>query len=318
MKFGIIGTNFVSDSFMDGLQKVEGAYATAVTSGRYENAVRFAEKYGIHQVVEQYEDLIYSDIDAVYIATPNAMHYEMAAYFLTRQIPVFLEKPLCVNVEEAKNLYALAKQYNTYLHDGLMPLYIPALQQIKQALPSLGPLRNVSLIFSKYSSRYDAYLRGENPTTFRKELGNGAMNDLGIYPLGVAIALFGVPKQVFGAAVRLESGVDGACDAILAYEGFNVVLQVSKISDSAQKNEISGEHGTLSIEGISLLSKAMMHLRHHEDVEIASNQENPFVYQIENFMNVVKYDAPPLCGEGLSLAILETLEAIRNACNITY
>lgn len=318
MKFGVIGTNFVSDSFMDGISKVEGCSVTAVTSGRLVNAERFAEKYEIPQVVEAYEDLIYSDVDAVYIATPNVMHFEMAKYFLERQIPVFLEKPMCVHVEEAKQLYELAEQYNTYLHDALMPMYLPGLQTLKEEVKRVGVVRNASFVFSKYSSRYDAFLRGENPTTFRRELGNGALNDLGIYPISVIVSLFGKPTNVMGNSILLSTGVDGASDAILCYEGFNVSLQVSKISDSKQRNEISTEEGMIEIDQVSLLEKVVYTKRKEEELVLSSNKVNPFVYQIENFIDVVVRGGAPLYPKEQSLAVLETLEEIRKACGVSY
>ncbi|MGL5978449.1 MAG: Gfo/Idh/MocA family protein [Erysipelotrichaceae bacterium] len=319
MKFGIVGTNFVSDAFMDGIANVAEAEVTIVCSRRLENAQRFAKRYEIETYCDRYEDMLETDMDAVYIAVPNQLHYEVAHFFLSKKIPVFLEKPMCVNYKQASALIAYAQAQKTYLHDGLMPLYTPSLQAIKTTLPQLGTLHQASFHFAKVSSRYQAYLQGESPTTFQKALANGAMMDLGIYAVGVAVALFGKPKTILATCNVLASGVDGASSIVFGYETLQLVIQVSKINDTCSKSEICGELGVLELDVLSLLEQVTLHQRNQADRNVATHSTNPFVYQIADFIHCVKEKRDSnYLPYALSLDILEVLTQARLVAGMRY
>ena len=92
MKFGIIGTNFISDSFVAALP-FTSATATAVYSRTEEKGRAFAEKNGIASVFTDMEAFLSSDIDAVYIASPNFLHKEQTLLALSHGKHVLVEKP---------------------------------------------------------------------------------------------------------------------------------------------------------------------------------------------------------------------------------
>ena len=249
MKFGVIGTNFVSDFFMNGAAEVDACEVVAVCSRRMENAKAFAEKYEIPNAFDSYVEMAESNlIDAVYIAVPNGLHLEVSTYFLSRKIPTFCEKPLAGNITEVESMIACAKENKTYLQEGLIPLYNPNFQIIKDNLHRLGKIHQATLNFSKYSSRYDAYLRGENPTTFRRDLANGAIMDLGVYVFADCIGLWGKPNAVSSACSLLDTGADVSGTSILVYDDFPVTLSYSKASDTENLCEICGENGMLTFD----------------------------------------------------------------------
>ena len=320
MRFGIIGTNFVTRGFMAGVNKNPDVEVSVVCSGHYENAVRFAEEYNIPYTVKNYEELAESNlIDAVYIATPNAMHFEQAKFFLEHKIPVFLEKPMCSNAKETKELVRIALANTTYLHHGIMPLYMPNIAVLKDSVSKIGRLHNAFFVFSKYSSRYDAYLRGENPTTFRRELSNGSIVDLGIYPLSLIVSLFGKPNKIHASATILDTGVDAAFQALLSYDEFSVSVMSSKASDTSLVCEISGEKGMVQIPHPSLLDDVVLNLR-GEDTVHSENAANPFEYQLKNFVNELSNGviSPQLVPYELSISLMEILDEIRECCGVIY
>lgn len=321
LRFGIVGTNFVSDSFMEGIQTVEDIVVSAVCSGRRENADRFASTYAIEHVFATYEELAISRvIDAVYIATPNVMHFQQASFFLNHKIPVFLEKPLCVNYKEAKALFELAKQNNTYLHDGIMPLYSPNLNILRDCINQIGPVRKVVLSFQKYSTRYDAYLRNENPTTFRRELANGAFMDLGIYTIADAVALFGKPRRITSSAYMLETGVDGLNTAILHYESFDVVVMNSKITNTKVMSEIQGQKGLIQFDTPSTLHSISMFDLKGEQSQVEVSLLSPFHHQLNDFKHSIAHGfiESSKVPHQLSLDIMEVLTECRLQAGIHY
>lgn len=319
MRFGIVGTNFVVRGFMAAVSKNDDVEVAAVCSGHYENAVNFAKEYGIPKVYSAYTEIAEDkDIDAVYIATPNALHFEQAKFFLERHIPVFLEKPMCSNAREAKELVQIAIENDTYLHHGIMPLYMPNLSVLKEKINTVGKIHNALFIFSKYSSRYDAYLQGQNPTTFRRELSNGSIMDLGVYPLSLIVTLFGKPQTISANCVKLETGVDASFQAILSYSDFSVVVMASKASDTKLHCEISGEKGSIQVPHPSLLDDVIIQMR-GESEEHHQKGGNPFEFQLQNFLKEWQSGSKPkLVPYEVSIELMEVLDEIRKCCGVNY
>ena len=290
MKFGVIGTNFVSDFFMDGAALVEECEVVAVSDVSLELADTFAKKYKIPNTFDSYEKMLESNIiEAVYIAVPNGLHKEISMYFLERKIPVFCEKPLASNIDEVNEMFECAKRNNTYLQEGLIPLYNPNLKVVKELLPKLGKLHQVNFTFAKYSSRYDAYLRKENPSTFRADLSNGAIMDLGVYVIADVIALFGKPKKVTSTAELLDTGADIAGASIFVYDDFVATLSYSKASDTKNLSEICGEHGTITIDQPSMPQEVIWYNRLAKEQTVVSEKPSEnFYYEIKEMIACIK------------------------------
>ena len=120
MKFGIVGTNIVSDSFMSTAKNLAEIEIISVCSKKVENAERFAEKYKIPHTYKTYQEMCESNtIEAVYLAVPNSLHYELTCYFLNHKIPVLCEKPLASNAREVKEMVKCARENKTYLRTPL-------------------------------------------------------------------------------------------------------------------------------------------------------------------------------------------------------
>ncbi len=320
MKFGIVGTNFISDMFMNAVLQMEDVSVVAVCSRKKENAEKFADKYKIPFVFDDYIQMIESkEIDAIYLAVPNSMHYPMTMECLKRKMPTFTEKPFASNAKEAKEMIDYAKKQETYLHDGFVPAYTKNIQKIKEELKVIGPIRRAIFSFGKYSSRYDSFLQNENPTTFRRELSNGSAMDIGVYPLGVAILLFGKPKKIFASAILLETKVDGLGTCILQYENFEVVVLHSKITDTKVISEIQGEKGIIQIDTISQMKGLTVLCRNQEEKTIQDDTEK-FIYQIQDFMENIKLGRleSKIFPHQKTIDILEALDECRKQMGVIY
>ncbi len=290
MRFGVVGTNFVSDYFMTGAGFVPEIEVTSVCSGHRENAEKFAAKYGIANIYEDYIQMIESgNIDVIYLAVPNRAHYEMTLECLKRHIPTFCEKPMGGNYQQVREMIQCAIDNDTYLHDGTIPLYSPNLAVIREYLGKIGRIRRGVFSFGKYSSRYDAYLRGENPTTFRAELYNGSLMDLGIYVIADIVALFGKPQEIYSEASLLESGADCMGVSVLKYDGFDALAWHSKVTDTEICSEIQGEQGTLFLPHLSLLDEVYYKPRGGEKVQVGQRFDHHFANELRDFVYGVSH-----------------------------
>ena len=100
IKLGIIGTNFVSDWLCESIDLTEGIVNHAVYSRTAEKGGEFAEKHGIATVYTDMEEFLSSDIEAVYIASPNFLHYPYAKNAILHGKHVLLEKPAALNTAQ--------------------------------------------------------------------------------------------------------------------------------------------------------------------------------------------------------------------------
>lgn len=320
MKFGIIGVNFVSDFFMEGAKYEPECEVVAVCARTESKLKAFQEKYNIPNAFTDYKEMA-DMIDAVYIATPNAAHHEMAKYFLERKIPTFCEKPLASNDAEVKDLIETARKNDVYFHEGLVSLYGPNVKVVKENLGLVGNLRQVNVNFSKYSSRYDAYLRGENPTTFRADLSNGATMDLGVYCVALVVSLFGKPNRILSTASLVETGADVAGTSIFDYGSFVASLSYSKVCDANPLCEICGELGTIHVDHPSLLNSVTFTDRKAKTTtNIGVEPKNNFYYEISEMISQIKAGKKEAVSVPLQLSndIHEVMTEMRRQSGIVF
>jgi predicted dehydrogenase len=106
-----------------------------------------------------------------------------------------------------------------------------------------------------YSTKYEDYKQGNIASTFSKDLGGGALRDLGIYLIYTALELFGKPNQVTHHKKLLSTGADATCTTLLQYTDFNATLVSSKTATTYTPSEIIGEKGSITIEPTFMRSK---------------------------------------------------------------
>ncbi|KAF1918317.1 hypothetical protein BDU57DRAFT_446635 [Ampelomyces quisqualis] len=261
INFGIIGTNWITHSFVKCAHSTSKWNLTAVYSRKQETAQEFASRYKSKDIA------LYTSVDGlandtnlstVYIASPNILHYEQAKTMLLAGKNVILEKPSCSTVSELDHLFQLAKEKGVILIEAFRHIQEANFKILKSAMASLGPLYGASITFAQYSSRYEQVLAGETPNIFNLEMGGGALPDLGVYCVAAAIDLFGAPKDSIYYPVKIATGADGAGKLILSYDTFSVYLCHSKIYASDAPSEIYGEKGTLLVPTVTDIESVVL------------------------------------------------------------
>ena len=323
MNFSIVGTNFISDNFIDALASVPECRAVAVYSRTDERGRYFANKHGIAKVYTSYADMLAdSEIDAVYIASPIYAHAEQAIAAMEHGKHVLCEKMIAHSHEAFLEMRNTAKHCGVTLLEAMRQDFDPALELIRASLSRLGKIRRASLEFCQYSRRYDSFLSGTVLNAFNPELKNSAISDIGIYPLHTAVILFGEPKRAHGSSVYLHNGFEGAGSVILEYEDMIATVSYSKIGQSVTPSVIEGELGSLTIDKISSPSEIVLRLRGEEPMTIPySAVENNMIYEIAAFADMCsrKRSAEEyLDASGISVAIADCVLGKRDytaSCN---
>ncbi len=252
IRLGTVGTSSICQFFLDGVKLTNEYTLSAVYSRNYGTGKAFAEKNGCDTVFCDLEEMAKSGaIDAVYIASPNAFHYEQSRLFLQNGIHVLCEKPIVTKTSEYEELLNLANKNKLIFMEAIIPRHVSHYKAVKEALSSIGKIRMARIDYCQRSSRLDSFLQGEPQNIFDMSLKAGCLMDIGIYCVYGALDLLGEPKALKADADYIRDGADGSGSAILKYDGFSAILTHSKTSESLIGSEIMGDNGTLLIGKIS-------------------------------------------------------------------
>ena len=241
-----VGTSGIMEIIIDSLRRTEDLEARLVYSRSIEKGLEFARKNGVCEATDDYSAMIARpDIDIVYIASPNYIHAKQAVDAMNAGKHVIVEKPACATEGELIAMYAAAVRNSVFFFEATTTLWMPNYLKMKKMLPQIGKIREVTLAHGQYSSKYDAYLRGENPNILNPEMKTGALNDMGIYCVHAAADLWGEPVSVEYQAEYGPNGIDLDGKLTLGYPGFDVKILASKnrTPDRGNGVRIIGEKG---------------------------------------------------------------------------
>lgn len=255
LRFGTIGTGWITDEYIRGAKDSGLWKLAAVYSRDLARAQAYAGQHGATYAYDTVEALAQSDkIDAVYVASPNALHYAHCKALLEAGKHVICEKPLCAQAAKVEELNRLAASRGLVFLEAIMFLHQPQLRSLELALGQIGTITLAKLDFCQRSSKLDRYLAGELPNIFNPQLETGALMDLGIYCVYPALYLFGKPESAQICSHLLKSGADGCGVATLRYPDKLVTLTYSKLGQAGANTDFQGNEGTVYVESISRLA----------------------------------------------------------------
>ena len=322
VRFGIIGTNTITENFLRAADKVEGFSLRAVYSRKEDTANMFAKKYNVDLTFTNLEEMAKSnEIDAVYIASPNALHSSQAILFMKNKKHVLCEKAFASNLKEVEEMIKIAKENDVVLMEAMKITLLPNFKAILENIHKIGTVRRYFASYCKYSSRYDKYREGIVLNAFKKELSNGALMDIGVYTIAPMVALFGMPESIKASAYMLESGVDGEGSIIAKYKDIQCNVIYSKISESYLPSEIQGEEGSIIIDHISRMNDIKIVYRDGRKEVISIEQsDNDMFYEVEEFISLINNNKMESNINSLEFSknIMRIMDEVRKQINLVY
>lgn len=250
LRIGSVGTSAIMQMIQEAIALTDGMVGQVIYSRDPERAKAFAGQVGVPEYCADYEAMIRRpDLDVIYLASPNCCHTSQALAAMEQGKHVIVEKPLAVTQAEAELLAGTARAQGVFLLEAITTLFMPAYLTAREKLPLLGQIHHAELTYGQYSSKYDAYLRGENPNIFNPAMQTGALNDMGVYCAHMAVDLFGAPETVGYRAEHGPNGIDLGGTVTLQYPDFTCLLHTSKKDNIGSGIEIRGEKGWLRQQG---------------------------------------------------------------------
>lgn len=337
VRFGVVGTSWITSSFIAAARTVPGVQVDAVSSRSRDSAQSFADANQLPRVHVGLESLARDGaLDAVYIGSPNAAHADQAIALLRAGKHVLVEKPMGVSVAQVEAMAQAARDAGRLLMEAYVSAFQPNVGAVRDVLPQLGTLRRAVFVKDQYSSKYDAVKAGQVPNAFNPKLGGGALMDLGIYTVSLAVHLFGEPSSVLATGLLLPTGVDGQGTVLLGYDGFEVACLHSKIAPCGISSEIAGEDAVLTLDDCSVPTKLLLQrrvaapgqataqsfTREHASVEdIAPGQDALHMrYEVDHFADLVRSGATesPLHPPSRTLMALRILDEARRQVGVHF
>jgi predicted dehydrogenase len=216
VKFGVMGTAKIATKVARAITLANNAELFAIASRSEGKAAEWARTNNVPRSYDSYEALLKDpEVEAVYIPLPPSMHCEWTVKAAEHGKHVLSEKPLAGDVHEARKMLDACRKNNVQLMDGVMWVHHDRVRAMEEAVKrsAIGALRRVTAAFA---FNWGATIPLNNIRS-SKELGGGAIGDLGYYCVRAILWAFGaVPERVFARA-RYANGVDIETSAMLFY-----------------------------------------------------------------------------------------------------
>lgn len=244
LKWGIVSTGGMARQFAADFQHSRGGILHGVCSRDLDSARHFAADFDIPHAFCSLEDLLASDVELVYIASPHVAHFEAALQCLEAGRHVLCEKPMTMSAAQTRQLFEAAVKQGVFLMEGLWTRFNPAIQQLLALVEagSIGTIKSVDVQFG-FNARVDPAHRLLNPA-----LGGGALLDVGVYPLFLAQMLLGEPQSVEFRVNLGTTGVDLHETLLLGYaNGATATLSSAVDRHLANRAVVCGSEGYIEL-----------------------------------------------------------------------
>lgn len=242
IKLGIIGTGRIASRFLPEAKYVSGINVESVYNPHIDSAKSFAEKYELNEYTDNLEEFM-KTIDAVYIASPHETHYEYIKNALERGKHVLCEKPMVLDGEEARELFALAKEKQCVLMEAIKTAYCPGFSQLLAVVRSgiIGEVKDVEAAFTK--------LERVNVREMTDEKYGGSFTELASYTMLPIVKLLGTDyEDVQFQSVKGKNGLDLYTKAYFRYDDGMATSKTGLGVKSEGQMIVSGTKGYIVVE----------------------------------------------------------------------
>lgn len=243
VRWGILGTGFIAGKFTEALLAAPSAEVVAVGSRTQASADAFGLRFNIPRRHASYAALAADPgVDAIYIATPHALHQENSILCLNAGKAVLCEKPFTINAAQSEEVFAVARAKNLLIMEALWTRFLPSVLQVEKWIAE-GKIGDVRLVHAAFGFRAD------DAPLFDPALGGGSLLDVGVYPITIADLAFGVaPDRMVSLAHLGRSGVDEQAAIVLGYPNGGLATLITAIRTCTPYTaEIMGTEGRITI-----------------------------------------------------------------------
>ena len=280
MNWGIIGYGEITPSFIVGLQAVSKSKLigiASISSFEYLQKNKFYQKV---QIFSNYEELAkHPEIDIIYVATTNNLHYENAKLVLNNNKHLLIEKPFTPTAKQTQELISLARKKNLFVMEGMWTRFLPSYRKFISMLNDgiIGKPKLLKVDFG-FLNNWSKHRRLLNPNLF-----GGTLLDNADYNIFLSQDVFSeYPSAINAQATFASTGVEDACSILMKYpSGGMAQLYSSFRCETKQEAIIYGDKGYIELKEFWHGTKIVLSIDSKVEVFEFPHKANGFEYQIE-------------------------------------
>jgi predicted dehydrogenase len=225
VRWGVIGPGRIAGKLVRDFRHAPGAELVAVASRDAARAEAFATEHGIPHAYGSYPELLATDLDVVYIATPHPTHRAIALAAIAAGTGVLVEKSFTLSPAATREVVEAATSAGVFAMEAMWTRFQPAIVRLRALVDGgvIGEVRTVQADLG-VSPPVDPGDRFYSP-----ELGGGALFDVGVYPISFAQMVLGTPDTVTAYGSLAETGVDAEETVLLGYPDGRAAALVASI-----------------------------------------------------------------------------------------
>lgn len=309
IRWGIIGSGRIASRFVDDLRFVEAASVSHVWSRNHTAATALAQEASA-SVCNTFEELLRSDVDAIYIATLPDTHADFSIRAMEQGKPVLCEKPAATCLQEVEQVLSVARTTGMLYMEAMKPPFFPLMQTVERQLQH-KPIGRVRLVQSGFSVPTPL-----EHSSWQSGTGGGSLAHIGVYHAWLAVHWLGATQRVACAGRVTEHGVD-AFAACLSTHGDGSIAQYYCGLDIAASAgaTIAAEHGTIVLEE-RWWSATTAQIRYHDGETVALNvpyEGDGLHYEVAHFCELLRAGATesPVMTHAITHDVMAFLEQAR-------
>jgi xylose dehydrogenase (NAD/NADP) len=241
VRLGLLSTASINGAIL-GARGDDAPFEVTAVGSRDEGRARaYAQEHGIARAHGSYDALLGDDeLDAVYIALPNALHHEWTMRAFRAGKHVLCEKPYTRRPEEVDAAWDEAERRGLVLTEAYMWRHSRQTALLGELLPRVGEVQAVHAAFTARLGRAD------DPRWVR-DLGGGALLDVGCYCVSAARLVAGSEPDAVHGEAHQHGEVDGRFAGLLSFGGLTATFQCSLVSPLVNTIDVVGSDGTLRV-----------------------------------------------------------------------
>ena len=290
MKLGIVGSGMIVRDFLTMYKELEGIELLGITARNEDKLKDLCAQYPIKRYYLNYEEMLENEeIDTIYVAVPNNLHYDMSKKAMLSGKNVICEKPFTSNLKEALELKKIAKKQDCFLLEAIPNRFYPNSLLIRKKIKELGNIRVINFNYSQYSSRYDRFKKGDIAPAFDPNYSGGALYDLGVYNVDFIMQCFGKPLNV-NYLPNIERNIDTSGILTMDYGYMKAVCIAAKDCQAPLSSTIQGDEGYIVIRNpIGQVREFQMAFNKQEEVTYNENGTHHRMYfEFDYFKNLIQ------------------------------
>lgn len=333
---GTVGTSWITEQFIEACQLSQKYHIKGIYSRSAYRARDIATIYKADYYTDELNNILFDpEIDLIYIASPNSLHFEQTMRAIRAGKHVIVEKPMFASVKEWQEAHREAERMDVYIFEAALHIHSRNYRRLKQLVnnklkdaeqPFLGANFNLGQYSSKYFEYRNAIETERNvPNVFNLSYAGGTLMDLGVYPIYVVMDLFGLPNSIRYNTQKGPNGVDLFGNMVIQYDDFQVSVFISKAVHSQLTSEIYIDDETLVIHDITKISRVDLINKEGQSATIIDYKPENYMYdEVLNFSEIInnpdnlhqkiQYED----WKQLSLQVAQAMDLLRQSANIEF